>query len=139
MFELVKEDTRRMVADILTKYVDKECMTTHLHELNLRMSGAAVLLSTLPAIPGAAAARDQCEVDCEGEKLEAVRSGVIPRLLVSLVVVLCTIAYLCGWYVGRRKAVSQTAEEGPRAASIGERHQQHEGYAESKQQQMTQA
>eukprot|EP00959_Pyramimonas_sp_CCMP1952_P095276 1992325-Pyramimonas_sp.AAC.1 len=104
-----------MVADILTTYADEESMATHLHELNLRMTGAAMTLSTLPVIPGAAAAKDQCEMDCEGEKLEAVQSGVLPWLLVSLVVVLCIIAYLCGWCVGRHKAVSQTAEEGPRA------------------------
>eukprot|EP00959_Pyramimonas_sp_CCMP1952_P205543 4298265-Pyramimonas_sp.AAC.1 len=85
-----------MVADILAKYVDKESMATHLRELNLRITGAAMMLSTLLAIPGAAAAKDQCEMDCEGEKLEAVRSGVFPWLLVSLVVVLRAIAYLCG-------------------------------------------
>ncbi|CAK0845688.1 unnamed protein product, partial [Prorocentrum cordatum] len=99
--QATQEDARKMVADILTKYVDKETMATHLRELNLRMAGAAMMLSTLLAIPGAAAAKDQCEMDYEGEKLEAVQSRVSPWLLVSLVVVLCIIAYLCGWCVGR--------------------------------------
>ncbi|CAK0790038.1 unnamed protein product [Prorocentrum cordatum] len=139
MFELVKEDARKMVADILTKYVDKDSTATHLHELSLRMTGAAMVASTPPAIPGARAAEDQCEMGYEGEKFEAVQSGVSPWLLVSLVVVLCSIAHLCGWYVGRHKVVAQTAEEDPRAALIGERHRHHEEYAESKQQQSMQA
>ncbi|CAK0891517.1 unnamed protein product [Prorocentrum cordatum] len=139
MFELVKEDARKMVADVLTKYVNKESMATHLHELNLRMTDAAMMVSTLLVIPGAVAANDQCEMDYGGEKLEAVQSGDFPWLLASLVVVLCSIAYLCGWCVGRHKAVSRTAEEGPRAALIGERHQHREEYAESKQQPSMQA
>ncbi|CAK0804855.1 unnamed protein product, partial [Prorocentrum cordatum] len=103
------------------------------------MTGAAMMPSTPPATPGAAAAKDQCEMDNAGEKLEAVLPGVFQWLLVSVVVVLCMIAHLCGWCVGRRKAVLQTAEEDPRAALIGERHRHHEGCAESKQQQRTQA
>ncbi|CAK0910398.1 unnamed protein product [Prorocentrum cordatum] len=132
MFELAKEDTREMVADILTKYVDKDSMAKHLHELNLRMAGTAMVLSTLLATPSAAATSEQCRMVDEGEKLGAGQSGGFPWLLVSLIFVLCLIAYLNGWYVGRRKATSQTAERGPRAAPRGEK-TQHEDPIESRQ------
>eukprot|EP00959_Pyramimonas_sp_CCMP1952_P325798 6819399-Pyramimonas_sp.AAC.1 len=81
MFELVKEDTRKMLADIRTKYVGKDSMAKHLRELNLRMTGAAMVLSTLLAIPSAAATSEQCRMDDEGEKLGTRQSGGFPWLL----------------------------------------------------------
>ena len=119
-----------MVADIRTKYVDKECMTTHLHDLNLRMINKAMTIAILTAIPGAMAVEDQCEAGCEGEKLKPMQSGNFPWLLTSLVVVLCSIAYLIGWCVGRRKGACQTAAEGPREATTGTKLTQTEEHAE---------
>ncbi|CAK0861483.1 unnamed protein product, partial [Prorocentrum cordatum] len=115
MFELAREGARKMMADILTKYVDKDSMAKHLHELSLRMTGMAMR-----------------RVDDEGETLGAGQLRGFPWLLVSLIFVLCLIAYLAGWYVGRRKAASQTAERGPRAAPRGER-TQHEDPVEPRQ------
>eukprot|EP00959_Pyramimonas_sp_CCMP1952_P236261 4937706-Pyramimonas_sp.AAC.1 len=71
-------------------------MAKHLHELNLTITGAAMMLSTPLAIPGAAATKKHCQMDCEGEKFEAVQSWDFPWLLASLVAELCVIAYLCG-------------------------------------------
>ena len=51
-----------------------------------------------------------------------------------MVIVLCSLAYLVGWYMGRHKATSWTAEEDPRAALIGEKQHRHEKHMEPMQQ-----
>ncbi|CAK0848098.1 unnamed protein product, partial [Prorocentrum cordatum] len=128
----VKEDTRKMVADILTEYVDKDSMATHLHELNLRMARAPMIVATLAMNSGVARAEDQCVTSLEIEKQTLEQSEPFPWLLLSLAVVLCSVAYLVGWHMGRRKAVARTVEEGPRVAMVGRNWTPHGGLSELK-------